>query len=83
LLSSNVRLLLLTVALLLALRAARAQAEEAPRRLLPSSPVKQATDVTQDIWILSGQSNASGAGELPGPDPDPRVRAFNSKTGNW
>jgi hypothetical protein len=77
------RLILHTVALFVALSAAPASAEDAPRRPLLPSPVKQARAVTQDIWILSGQSNASGAGELPGPEPDPRVRVFHSKTGNW
>ena len=36
-----------------------------------------------DVWIVSGQSNACGAGELPGPDPDPRIRVFNSSEEKW
>jgi len=43
----------------------------------------EADDFNHDIWILSGQSNASGAGKLPGPDPDARVRVFNAKTSKW
>ncbi|MBA3707236.1 MAG: hypothetical protein H0W83_00275 [Planctomycetes bacterium] len=34
---------------------------------------------TADLWILSGQSNACGHGDLPGPDPDPGVKMWNGQ----
>lgn len=43
-----------------------------------------------ETWIISGQSNAVGAGKLPGPEPDPRVMMYDvlsrdeiRSTGKW
>ena len=35
-----------------------------------------------EVWVISGQSNACGAGDLPGAEPDERVRAFDARFGN-
>lgn len=35
-----------------------------------------AAEPEADLWILSGQSNACGRAELPGPEPHPEVTAF-------
>jgi hypothetical protein len=36
-----------------------------------------AAEPEADLWILSGQSNACGRAKLPGPEPHPRVTAFD------
>lgn len=41
----------------------------------------QAADT--ELWIVSGQSNATGQGRLPGPDPDPAVEMFDEASGTW
>jgi hypothetical protein len=39
-----------------------------------------AAEPAADVWIIAGQSNASGYAELPGPAPDPRVKMWDGKT---
>ena len=36
-----------------------------------------------ELWIVSGQSNATGQGKLPGPDPDPAVEMYDEASGAW
>jgi hypothetical protein len=36
-----------------------------------------------ELWIVSGQSNATGQGKLPGPDPDPAVEMYDEAAGAW
>ena len=36
-----------------------------------------AAEPQADLWILSGQSNACGRGQLPGPQPHPQVSMFD------
>ncbi|MCW8133359.1 MAG: hypothetical protein KIS92_23655, partial [Planctomycetota bacterium] len=38
-----------------------------------------ALPAAEDVWILSGQSNACGRGQLPGPAADPNVQMWNGK----
>lgn len=45
----------------------------------PGSPGAAA----HDLWILSGQSNACGRGQPPGPPPSAAVEAFNPGDGKW
>ena len=40
-------------------------------------------DVTGDLWILSGQSNACGRGQPPGLPAHPAVEAFDPAKGTW
>ncbi|MCX7805626.1 MAG: sialate O-acetylesterase [Planctomycetota bacterium] len=35
------------------------------------------------VWIVSGQSNATGQGEAPGLPADPLVKTFDEKAGAW
>ena len=37
----------------------------------------------QDVWIISGQSNAEGKGKLPGPPPDPKVQVYDLQKNVW
>lgn len=43
----------------------------------------KAPEPSRDTWVISGQSNACGRGMMPGPSPDPHLRAFDHKTGDW
>lgn len=37
----------------------------------------------QDVWVISGQSNAIGKGKLPGPPADPRVQVYDLQKNTW
>jgi carbohydrate esterase-like sialic acid-specific acetylesterase len=42
-----------------------------------------AAEPEADLWILSGQSNACGRGQLPGPQPHPQVLMFDKTLGKF
>ena len=42
-----------------------------------------AAEPEADLWILSGQSNACGRGQLPGPQPHPQALMFDKTLGEF